>query len=90
MNNYAQQFYILVDHLGSVKVNPANITRQEMHAANLIIRKPTSDSIHYSVVKDRFEAARKLFGITGLELTQQQADEIAVYHMSLALKYRRS
>lgn len=81
--------YAIVDYSGNVRITPPSITRQEMHSANLVIRV-REDGETMSVFKDRWEAARKLFNIVGNELTRQQADEIVVYHISLALKGMRS
>ncbi len=84
--------YAIVDHFGSVRMCPASITRQELHAANLVVRFTDERGAErkYSILKDRYNAAYALFGVIDNHVTHQQADEIVVYHTSLALKYRRS
>ena len=84
--------YAIVDHFGSVRMCPLSITCQELHAANLVIRFTDKRGAErtYSILKDRYNAAHALFGVTDNNVTHRQADEIVVYHTSLALKYRRS
>ena len=84
--------YAIVDHFGSVRMNPPSITRQELHAANLVIRFTDERGVErkYTILKDRYNAAYKLFGVIDNYVTREQADEITIYHASLALKYLRS
>jgi hypothetical protein len=84
--------YAIVDHFGSIRMNPPSISRQELHAANLVIRftEERGKEVKYTILKDRYNAAFNLFGVTDNYVTRQQADEITIYHASLALKYRRS
>lgn len=80
--------YAMVMHNGGCRINPVTVSLEDTHKANLIIRD--NDDLTYTIIKDRYNAARLMFNLSGIRLTREQADEIVVYHVSLALKYIRT